>query len=280
MAHAQVLATSCDLLAELCHWINDNVEFLEPVIQFLLTIIQSSYKTVPKLTSRACKPLKLIFKKMEKYSDFDSMKNLFTCLENCYVDTNDMKSYISVSLMSVMTAIISNPNFSNFIQQKDFVERVIHLFLVKMNAIISTKVFKDVDQKEWEMIIDNIYAMFKGFVPNEETKKCEKIHILLKDHIWPFLRLSIQYFNSVDFGIIEHCSRCLRHIIRSMRPSYLLQPIIDQIVPLYQHNPQNSPLIYVGAVLVSEFGTENDLNLAQCLIQMLNVSLSANSHIL
>ena len=270
--HIQVLATCCDLLGELNEWLIVNCDFLNLVINFLLFIINSTYKTLPKLATRACIALKPIIAGMKTVIDLNSIKSLFVSLENVYSQIEDISVDLSVSLMACLTAIVSNPSFSICEEQEFFVQRIIHLCLNKVNEILTPKLSSEVNQKKWEKIIDNIYAIFKDFVPNQTTLNSKSIHGLIQDQIWPFLKLSITHFCSIDSQIIEHCSRCVRHIVRSMKPSYLLQPIVDHIVPLYQQYPNNSPLLYIASVLVSEFGDENDPTISNGLILMLNVS--------
>lgn len=274
LPHVQVLATSCELIAELSEWVNENNVFLIPSINFLVSIITSTYKTVPRLATKSSQALKQIIIGAKTAVDINEIKNLFVVLENVYSQIEDISVDLSVSLMACFTAIVSNQNFSKFDEQEFFVQRIIHLCLNKINEIMNTKGGMDVNQKKWEKVIDNIYAIFKDFKPNEKTLSSQTIHGLIQTQIWPFLKMSITHFCSLDSQVIEHCSRVVRHIIRSMKPSYLLQPIVDHIVPLYQQYPTNSPLLYIGSVLVSEFGNDTDPSLSAGLILMLNVSHS------
>ncbi|KAH9394428.1 Transportin-3 [Tyrophagus putrescentiae] len=264
--HVQVLATSCDLLAELNEWVNENSAFLNPVITYLLSIISTSFQVAPKLAARSCLALKAVIKSLKANIELDAIRTLFVNLEGVYIKIDDVSVDLSVSLMACLTAIVSNANFSKYDEQEFFVERIINLCLKKIGELKAV----EGNQKKWEKVIDNIYAIFKDFQPNEKTLKSEKIHTLLLTQIWPFLQQSITHFCSIESQAIEHCSRCVRHIVRSMKPSYLLHPIVNHIVPLYQQYPNNSPLLYIGSVLVSEFGHENDPSLSGGLILMLN----------
>ncbi|KAJ6219384.1 hypothetical protein RDWZM_005196 [Blomia tropicalis] len=268
--HVQVLATACELIGALNEWINQNPMFLSSVIGYLLGIINSHYKAVPKLSTKAAKSLKKIICEMKTVVDLNSIKNLFVNLEQIYTQIEDISVDLSVSIMSCLTAIVSNDTFSQCDEQEFFVQRIINLCLTKVNEVMNSKVATEVNQKKWEKVIDNIYAIFKDFHPNPKTISSEQIHRLIQEQIWPFLRLSISHFCALDPQAIEHCSRCVRHIVRSMKPFYLLRPIVDHIVPLYQQYPTNSPLLYIGSVLVSEFGNENDPTLSNGLILMLN----------
>src|SRR5699024_12194448 len=99
---------------------------------------------------------------------------------NIYSQIEDTSVDMSVSLMACLTAIVSNQNFSKYDEQEFFVQRIIHLCVNKVNEIMNFKVATEVNQKKWEKVIDNIYAIFKDFVPNQKTLKSEAIHGLIQ----------------------------------------------------------------------------------------------------
>lgn len=269
--HVQVYATACDLLGLIHKWINGS-NFIQPVVSFLLDIFVKNYIKVPKLAIKAAISLKLILTDKNCNIDQQLLSKLFVDLVNIYFQIEDRVD-LGVPILACCTAILSNKNIENFDQQEVFFIQMLQLCLNKINNILNAKVSIEEQKKRWEKIIDNIHAVFKDFRANEHTKKSTVIHNSIRDNIWPFLKESITHFAPIDSQVIEHCSRCIRHIVRSMKPSYLLQPIVDHIVPLYQVYPSNSSLVYIGSVLVDEFANKDDLIMAEGLLRMMNVSL-------
>lgn len=270
--HAQVIATCCNILGELDQWLNEHPTLLQSSIQVLLQIIRVNYKPNPALSSISSTAMKQIVSSSSASIDFESITSLFVNLINIYSLIEDVSVNLSVSILACCTAIVSNENVVKNDQQELLVQQLIQLCWKKIQDLDNCKPNTDEYKRKWEKIIDNIYAIFKKFRPNEKTRTSEVIHKLILENIWPFLRESITHFSSIDSQVIEHCSRCIRHIVRSLKPSYLLQPIADHIVPLYQKYPMNSSLLYVGSVLVDEFANKDNPYLTNGLIQMLNVS--------
>lgn len=271
--HIQIYATSCDLIGELDEWVNDNPNFLQPVIMFLLNNITTNHIKQTKLSIKAAIALKQILSTMNNIVDFDWISKLFHDLEQIYKLIED-RVELGVPIMACCTAILSIQNNEKFEQQEILFQKSLQNCLDKIQVVLNQKSSIEEQKLKWEKIIDNIYAAFKNFTPNEKTKNSTVIHAHIRDNIWPFLKESITHFAPIDSQVIEHCSRCIRCIIRSMKPLYLLQPIVDHIVPLYQNFPSNSSLLYIASVLVDEFADPNNQILADGLIRMLNVSYS------
>ncbi|KAH9506368.1 Transportin-3 [Dermatophagoides farinae] len=277
--HVQIYATGCDLIAELNEWINDNTNFLHPVIIFLLNIITTNHVKLTKLSIRAAIALKQVLSTMTNIVDYDWISKLFNDLIQIYKLIED-RVELGVPIMACCTAILSNENIEKCEQQETFFQLLLQNCLDKIQVVLNQKLSIEEHKLKWEKVIDNIYAAFKNFRPNDKTKTSTVIHAHISENIWPFLKESIVHFAPIDTQVIEHCSRCVRHIVRSMKPSYLLQPIVDHIVPLYQNFPSNSSLLYIGAVLVDEFADPNNLILADGLIRMLNAFSMTTFHIL
>lgn len=268
--HVQVYATACDLLGLMHKWINGS-SFIQPVVSFLLDIFLKNYLQLTPLAIKAAMSLKLILKDKNCDINQELLTKLLTDLVQIYFQIEDRVD-LGVPLLACCTAILSNKNIENFDKQDVYFHQMLHVCLNKINNVLNSKLPIEEHKKRWEKIIDNIHAVFKDFRASERTKKCPVINATIRDHIWPFLKQSIEHFAPIDSQVIEHCSRCIRHIVRSMKPFYLLQPIVDHIVPLYQVYPSNSSLVYIGSVLVDEFANKDDPIMAEGLLRMMNVS--------
>lgn len=267
--HIQVYATACDMLGALGAWIAHNHSFLMPVTNFLLCLITTKNQNAPKLSSKAAVALKDILRKSKATLESNFVRNLFSSLAQIYSQIEDIRGDLSVSLLACCTAIVCN--LAHDQEQEFFFQQMIQLCMAKIDRLMSEKMSAEEKRKRWETVIDNIYALFKNFEPNQRTLNSAVIHGLISEQVWPFLKRSLDHFAPLDSQVIEHCSRCVRHMVRSMKPAYLLQPIVDHIVPLYQHFPTNSPLVYIGSVLVDEFANKNDPLLCDGLTKMLQV---------
>ncbi|KAI7697290.1 Transportin-3 [Sarcoptes scabiei] len=267
--HPQLFVTCCDFLGEINSWINENLNFLQSTVEFLIMIINSQSQNLTELAIKAGTALKQILYNMRKVDDIQWINKLFVELINIYAKIGD-RVELGVPLLACGTCLISNKLIEKCDQQENFFIQLIQLCLNTINNFLQSKSTSEEHSKKWVKIIDNIYSIFKDFKPNHATRNSPLIHTYIRDNIWPFLRGSINHFSPVDSQIVEHCCRCLRHIVRSMKPIYLLQPIIDHIVPLFQQYPDNTSLIYIGSVLVDEFANDQDEIMAEGLIRMLN----------
>lgn len=270
--HLQIYATSCDIFGKLSTWLDRYPSFLEPTIDFLIQIINQSYNKEPQLTSIASKALQEVINLCVECSL--SLPSIISLFSNMLYITSQLKDFdvkLNMSIISCCTTIVSSKNVKESDKQEAMFLQLVQLCVSKFDGITEPKTNLEAF---YENCIDSIYSTFKNFSPNEHTRNSMAIHSLLQDKIWPFIKLALTTFSPhPDNPTVEHSSRCLRHIVRSMQPIYLLKPIVEFIVPLYEQYPANtSPLIYVGAVLADEFANPNDPDLCNGLIFMLNVS--------
>ncbi|GCB63304.1 hypothetical protein scyTo_0007374 [Scyliorhinus torazame] len=93
------------------------------------------------------------------------------------------------------------------------------------------------------------------------------LRLTLPQNIWPVISETL-YRHQADNRMAERCCRCLRFAIRCVGKgsAMLIQPLVSQMVSVYQSH-QHSCFLYLGSILVDEYGSEESCT--QGLLEMM-----------
>lgn len=178
------------------------------------------------------------------------------------------------NLLKCCTTIISieeEPQPPEIRQNKEeLIVRLLKPSVDSMNAVACGQQVKS--DEAVGVYLDRISAVFKNLRFKEPSTEHSLISQLCTQQIWPLIQnLLNKTVNSEKLSpLVEKSCRCLRPVIRFLKPDWLLIPIANTIVSLYQLNPAYSTYLYLSSILVDEFGATTDPKISDGLISMLN----------
>lgn len=276
--HLTMLRSSMRLIGEFSKWINFHPEFLEPCLVFLmrglhhLKLSTSAADSIQKLCCQCAEHMRSQFNGLfEVIRSIDSLNiSLRACL-------NLLKA--SAMILSHQPSQIIPEGFKQLcVLQVEPLNKIVNLGDIKVNR----------DDKLTDPIVwlDRLSVIFSHTTPEVaegQVHPCRDVIV----QVWPVLSNCFQKYSG-DSGIIERCCRCVRYAVRCLgRTSCdLLNPVLSQIVALYQDHP-HSCFLYLGSVLVDEYGYESAcvpllLNMLQALsvpaFKMLEESNGLQNH--
>ncbi|KAI1287085.1 Transportin-3 [Halotydeus destructor] len=296
--HPQVLATSCVILGELSDWLEKNPTYLDSVLNYLLTIItttppsrsNSSPNTDSKsdpatLSSIAAAALQPIIASASRHlvGNLSLVSILIQICSQLDVINNESAAH---NLLQCCSTIISTACASQTRQQQE--ELVVQLLtphLSRLKAILestsNSQACLDPIKNDHVIYLDRIAAIFRNLriMPALELNLQSPLNVTVTEHLVPLISTSLQKYSTGDSRVIERTCRCLRFVIRCLRPFWMLENIATVVCSLYQQFPKHSSYLYLASILVDEFAGPEDLpaltrdqHLEVCngLIRMLN----------
>jgi len=268
--HIQIYATSCSILGELSEWLKFNSVYLDSILNFLLNMIANPQKN-EELSSSAALSLQSIIESCASQHLIGNANLVSILIQICcqidFIKNEDAAN----NLLQCCAAIISTAQQN----QDQLVAQLLTPHLAKLQELANGK-----SSGNWALYFDRIAAIFRKLRLNELSLHSTILAPLVSEQLWPLSSLALTEHAATNPQLIERCCRCLRFVIRCLKPSWLLQPIVNQIVPLYQQFPKHSSFLYLGSILVDEFANEHDINIVSGLIQMLNVLLQLQSFLM
>lgn len=316
--HPQIMATSCSILGELADWFNQNPQFLDSVLNFLLTIITnakdwesntgpscraSSFDDYekPTLSSSAASALQPIIQSCaaKHLSSNPKLVNiLIQICSNLDAISNESTAHHLLQCCSSMVSAGSEPSTQSRPQQEQMIIELVNPHLSTLKEIITVKSSQEIGKeglKDACIYLDRIAAIFRSLklIESQESQSINPEQSLLNHSImndfWPVMNATLTLHIAEDNKVIERTCRALRFVIRCVRPHWMLQPVATTIVTLYQSYPKHSCFLYLASILVDEFAGSNDLphitpaareELTTGLISMLNAFCLPTFHLL
>lgn len=264
--HIAVRYTSVLLLGELCEWIEQHPSSLEPILNFLLYCLQQT-----DIASAAATALQNI----SITNNAHLPKHMPVLLHLLHqIDTFAITNLAVIGILKGVAAIISCMTFNEITQalREVCLLQVRPLCELVEKDIILVRGTKS-DPVLW---LDRLSAIFRNLnvKPYNDIHPCAEV---VKE-IWPVLSNCLNKYQS-DVKIMEKSCRCIRFTLRclSKYAREILEPLVKQIVHLYQHNP-HSCFLYLGSILVDEYASEE--NCIQGLLDMLQAFIEPTFTIL
>jgi transportin-3 len=132
----------------------------------------------------------------------------------------------------------------------------------------SVKVVIGNKQSDPTVWLDRLAAIFRYMTPTVSSGQIHPCQDVILQ-VWPVIFKAFYKYIS-DVRIIERCCRCIRFAVRCLgsNSTALLSPLVTQIVLLFQVYP-HSCCLYLGSILVDEYGTEPDcVQMLQDMLQL------------
>lgn len=294
--HTQIFATNCTILGELSQWLETNHQFINPILNYLLAIITSTNQLTPQQTNYSSTttsdnsiiPITLASisaNSLQKVVSSNSSKDLVgnpqlinILIEICGQLDAIANEEAAHNLLKCCSTIISTDDVNvNLTPQQQLEirqnkEELIVRLLKPSFDNLSALVCGQQAKSDPGIYLDRISAVFKNLRFKEPSNELSLISQLCTHQIWPLIENLLKQTVNLDkmSSLVEKSCRCLRSIIRFLKPVWLLKPIANTIVSLYQLNPSYSTYLYLASILVDEFGATEDTEISNGLISMLN----------
>lgn len=248
--------TSIRLLGELCEWIEKHSEYLDPVLNWLMTGLQEA-----ALASISAIALQNICNTCRKQmtNHFDGLLQIIKAIDQFRIG-NDAALKLIKGTANILIHI-PEQSFTEALRQMCAAQTTPLLEIVK-----TAENCKDGAKPDPTIYLDRIAAIFRanpaGSVPNNQVQHCQ----IVVQEIWPVLSRTCECYQG-DSRVVERCCRSIRFVVRSVSKHSLplLEPLVTQMVSLYQVH-HHSCFLYLGSILVDEYGSENGC--VQGLIEM------------
>lgn len=266
--HIAVRYTSILLMGELCEWIDHNSDYLESILNFLLIGLQQKTGLASAAASSLQQICSVCTNHMTKH--IDGLVQIVKSL-----DSFEISNDFAIGLLKGISTIIGR--ISN--DQIPIVLREICTFQISpllelLEKDIELERSQRSDPSFW---LDRLAAILQHTQPNIKENEIHPSAIVLTD-IWPVISNVMEKYQN-DFRVMERACRLLRYAVRGIgqQSGHILEPLVKQIVNLYSRH-QHSCFLYLGSVLVDEFGKNPAC--AQGLLEMLQAFIEPSFNIL
>ena len=271
--HGQILATCCDIFADLAMWLKLKTFFLRDVLCFLFHVIVSS-KKIPDLMIAATGALEPIiescFAPVEESLDRripdpnlaaedllgsdDSPALISICSELDSLSNEDAAHHLLQSAANLVSSLGSNvgsvPPDQIRSRQEELMCKLLHPHLLRLQSHLTASADPTQD-------LDRITALFRPLrlVPlTIPTSVNLPLDHKIQNEVWPLIESVLRMFSTKSDRIIERACRTLRYILRSVRPVLLIVPVAVVIGTLFNEtSARHSCFLYVLSILVDEF---------------------------
>jgi transportin-3 len=293
--HVQILATNCVILGELGEWLEKNTAFLQPVLNYLLAMITAQPAAPrPPPSSSDCDSedsitlASIAANSLQQIVGSTSRLNVLADgdLINVLIDISAQLDHVldetaAYNLLQCCATMITNAgsqqNENNQVQNQQSVgtfehqqKLVVRLLQPSVDALEALLNGQN-SSRNPVVYLDRIKAVLRSLHFKETMARNSVLNDLIENRLWPLLeRLLTQLITTNNSKTVEKGCKCMRCIIRCLRPVWLLKPIATTIVNLYQANPTQSPYLYLASVLVDQFADDCDQTTIAGLVSMLN----------
>ncbi|GLH15985.1 Transportin-3 [Gryllus bimaculatus] len=265
--HIAVRYTSVLLLGELCEWIEKHPQSLETILNFLLYCLQQ-----PQLASAAAIALQNICSACQDHMTvhFNGLLQIIQSL-----DTFRITNEAAIGLLKGVSLILGRMP-GDQIQQA--MKQICWVQVNPLNHLIENDVKTERGTNSDPVLwFDRLAAVFRHTKPPVDNGAVHPCQPVITE-IWPVLSKACNKYQG-DIRVMERCCRCLRFAVRCVgkQSAHLLEPLVQQIVMLYQVN-QHSCFLYLGSILVDEYGSEPGC--VQGLLDMLQAFIAPTMRVL
>lgn len=243
--HIAVRYTSTQLLGELCEWIEKHPQYLDPVLNFLLSCLQQK-----QLATIGASALQNICSacRNQMASHFGGLLQIIRAL-----DTFSISNEAAVGLLKGTALILAQmPSERITAGLKELCSTQVNPLSKLLREGEAPKEGTKSDPAIW---LDRLAAIFRHTNPSVSNGQIHPCQPVIGE-LWPVLSETCNKYQA-DVRIIERCCRCIRFAIRCVgkQSASLLEPLVTQMVHLYQLH-QHSCFLYLGSILVDEYGSE------------------------
>jgi len=278
--HPQIFATCCNILGELSDWFETQPTILfNHVLDYLLPLITTNNpqdKSMVELSKAACSSESNVSLSSIAAS---ALHQIVVCCTSRHLIGNDsivellMQICVQADVLNEAAALNLLQCCSTVVSQstenKTRIDQEIRIVkLLEPNIeCLSRIVNGTVENGKTDPVIymDRISSVFRSLrlkprIPNLSPNE-SPLDVRVME-LWKLIDAILKHTSSTsDSRTVEKSCRCLRYVIRCLRPFHLLIPVAECIVNLYSQFPRHSCYLYLASILVDEFGDTRDLSL-------------------
>lgn len=260
--HQAIRYISTKVLGQLCDWIADHPTTLDTILNYLMSALQRK----SSIASAAAHSLQLICSSCHRHM-IHHISNLIEIAK--YLEMFEIEPEAAIVLLKGISTIISRlPN-----NEIPAVMRQLCNFQIE-HLYKQLETNSKEDPTQW---IDRLASIYRHVDPKvAQNEKNPASEVIIEN--WTVLSRTMDHHQH-DAKIMERIVRCVRYAIRciSFEALPFLELLVQQMIEIYvKHN--HSCLLYLGSVLVDEFG--NDARCIDGLLKMLQAFIEPTFKVL
>ncbi|VDK71439.1 unnamed protein product [Litomosoides sigmodontis] len=295
VSHPILTNTSIKLLGNLIDWLQENKQYQEPCVTWLLDKMQK-----PCFVRAASESLYGICEKCESncLNYFDSIFAIIPLLESGESKGQQLENSILLLLQACSSMLNGLPGEETATRLRRLVEPQMTRLaaLLKSKADVSPSESQDSNENasdSWYLLsrdpvlwVDRIAAIFRHVQPwthqacnpknsvqngsaTNSSDDVPTLWIATVKEVWPFVLETCRKYEK-NTRVVEHCCRAIRFMIRFLEVHSItfIESLVEQMVDIYNRHP-HSCFLYLASILVDEYGHLD--NCRSGLIHMLNI---------
>ena len=250
--HVVIKYTAISLIGELAQWIDNNPKILDLVLHILYQGLQTK-----DLSCVSAKSLQRVCTSCQK-----KMAHHFTVLLQIVQAIDSL----SISAAAILEFFQGVARVLSELPSQQIEEGMKQICVQQVQLLAQLLRGQNGSHSEPIMYLDRIATIFRYTeVKANDGEKHPCFGIV--QEVWPVVSMTFRKYQT-DVRTMERCCRCVRFIIRCLGPHFipLLGQLVTEIIQVYS-NTHHSCFLYLGSVLVDEFGTNKTC--VPGLIQML-----------
>ncbi|XP_020909780.1 transportin-3 [Exaiptasia diaphana] len=238
--HIAVKYTSIRVIGELAEWIEKHPDFIDPLMQFLLTSVQTH--GLSSICASAIESICLSCHK-EMGRHFDVLAQVVAATDSLSISGEATLGMIK-GVSKILEGVTADKVTDGF-------RRLCSTQVNALSQIVNAQGTSP-DPTLW---LDRLAAVFRFTEHKVEEGKAHPCQEVIEE-VWPIISSVCDKYQ-MDNRIIERCCRCIRFAIRCIGKSArnLLTPLVPQMVRIYEAH-RHSCFLYLASILVDEYGDE------------------------
>ncbi|XP_038639310.1 transportin-3-like isoform X3 [Scyliorhinus canicula] len=252
--HLAVQHSGVQLLGEMGEYINNNVQCLDLVLNFLTQRLKQK-----ELANAAANSIQNVCA-MCSDAMTQHIEGLLQVASS--LDALPISHDSSIGLLRGISLVLARMPSDKI---GETFQRLCSMQVMALKKLLTSEQTNGItaDPAVW---LDRLAAIFRhtnATVGEGRPHPCQKVI----QEIWPVISETL-YRHQADNRMAERCCRCLRFAIRCVGKgsAMLIQPLVSQMVSVYQSH-QHSCFLYLGSILVDEYGSEESCT--QGLLEMM-----------
>ncbi|XP_069765925.1 transportin-3-like isoform X3 [Narcine bancroftii] len=263
--HPAVQHSGVQLLGELGEYINSNVQYLEPVLNFLTRrlkqkeLANAAANSIQSICAMSSDPMT---------RHFEGLLQVASSLDALPVSHES-----SIGLLRGISLVLARMPSEKI---EETFQRLCSMQVTALKKLLTSDMTNGIsaDPAVW---LDRLAAIFRHTNATVVEGRPHPFQKVIQE-LWPVISETL-YRHQADNRMAERCCRCLRFAIRCVGKgsALLIQPLVSQMVTVYQSH-QHSCFLYLGSILVDEYGSEESCT--QGLLEMMQAFCGPTFHLL
>lgn len=248
--HVAVRHASLKLVGELGEWIDQQPQYLERILNWLLAGLQD-----PKLSSEAATALQNISSMCKRHMvpHFEGLTQILKSLDTFALKPNAANGLLKgvVTILSIMPHEQIHSNMLAICWLQVAPLKAI-LDQQQLNGQAKNPAAGKNTSSDPVLYLDRISVIFRFVTPTVPSGAAHPCLAVVQE-LWPVLSRAFEQLSD-NVRVMERCCRTVRFAVRCVgtQSAPLLESLVKQMVVIYSAHP-HSCFLYLGSILVDEF---------------------------